>query len=196
MSAEIEFSREKAAGVMPTPHTFFAAEMLVSARRDAALMEALAAADDMAMLSLLQSEWSFHLGEHPDFAEQVEAADPHICNLDTLAELIALAPTSLIRQVLREAAYCREQMASALGLAAPAADARARLVLAGANAEWEILQSAHPEYSFWLNDRFTCTRSMLIDGMLFAPTDTIRHVLRETFCFREIAAMVSDHQYL
>lgn len=198
MSTQTDLGREKTFGSMPPPQALLTAEMLAAARQDEALMDTLAAADNMAMYSLLQSEWANLLGEHPEFAEQVEAADPYVCSLDTLAELIALAPTSAIRQVLREAAYCREQMAIALGLAAPAADDRAHLALAGANTEWEILLSAHPEFSAWLNisDRFTCTRSTLIDGMLFAPTGTIRHVLRETFCFREIAAMISNHEYL
>lgn len=189
-------TRETLGLTLPPPP--LSAEMLAAARQDAALMEALAAADNMAMFSLLQSEWTGLLGEYPEYEERVEAADPHVCSLDTLAELIALAPTSLIRQVLREVAYCREQMAIALGLGASSVDARAHLVVAGANAEWEILLSSHQEFSAWLNvsDRFTCTRSTLIDGMLFAPTGTIRHVLRETFCFREIAAMITNHEYL
>ncbi|MFC5510995.1 hypothetical protein ACFPOU_07640 [Massilia jejuensis] len=171
--------------------------LLASARQDEALMDALAAADNMAMCSLLQSEWTSILAVDPEFAARVEDADPHVCDLDTLAELIALAPTSAIRQVLRETAYCREQMATALGLDyAPAAD-RAEMVLTGANAEWEILLGAHPEFSAWLNmsDRFTCSRATLIDAMLFAPTSTIRHVMRETFCFREIAAMTTSQEH-
>lgn len=196
MSNHTEVSAREILGLTPPPP--LSAEMLAAARQDAALMEALAAADNMAMFSLLQSEWTSLLGEYPEYEERVEAADPHVCSLDTLAELIALAPTSLIRQVLREVAYCREQMAIALGLGASSVDARAHLVVAGANAEWEILLSSHQEFSAWLNvsDRFTCTRSTLIDGMLFAPTGTIRHVLRETFCFREIASMTTNHEYL
>lgn len=178
-------------------HEPLAQVLLNSARQDEALMDALAAADNMATFSLLQSEWTDILAADPEFAERVEAADPHVCDLDTLAELIALAPTCTIRQVLRETAYCREQMAIALGLGHSRADGRAQVVVAGANAEWEILLGAHPEFSAWLNvsDRFACSRDTLIDGMLFAPTTTIRHVLRETFCFREIAAMTTEHEY-
>lgn len=195
MSTQIELETQH--GRKLFEHEPLAKALLSSARQDAALMDALAAADNMAMFSLLQSEWTNTLAADPEFAERVEAADPHVCDLDTLAELIASAPTSSIRQVLRETAYCREQMEIALGLKRAPADGRAQLVLAGAHAEWEILLAAHPEFSAWLNisDRFTCSRTTLIDGMLFAPTTTIRHVLRETFCFREIAAMITEHEY-
>lgn len=197
MSTQIELGMQEAAGFKLFGHDSLAKAMVTSARKDKALMDALAAADNMATFSLLQSEWTNMLAVDPDFAERVEAADPHVCDFDTLAELIALAPTCAIRQVLRETAYCRKQMAIALGLDSPSTDGRAQLVLAGANAEWEILLGAHPEFSAWLNisDRFTCARATLIDGMLFAPTATIRHVLRETFCFREIAAMITTHEH-
>jgi len=197
MSTQIDLGTQQEPGINLIEHAPCVAALLTSARQDAALMDALAAADSMAMFSLLQSEWTGVLGADPEFAELVEAADPHVCDLDTLAELIALAPTSAIRQVLRETAYCREQMAIALGLDHTPAAGRAQLVLTGANAEWEILLGAHPEFSAWLNlsDRFTCSRATLIDAMLFAPTSTIRHVLRETFCFREIAAMTTAHEH-
>lgn len=197
MSTHIELGMQEEIGTSLFGHNSLAEAMIISARQDAALMDALAAADNMAMFSLLQSEWVNVLAADPEFAERVEAADPHVCDLETLAELIALAPTAAIRQVLRETAYCREQMAIALGLDHPATEGRAQLVLAGANAEWEILLGAHPEFAAWLKvcDRFTCTRAALIDGMLFAPTATIRHVLRETFCFRQIAAMITSHEH-
>lgn len=197
MSTQFELGTQRNRG-LPLPQAPLSAMMLASARQNKALMDTLATADSMAMFSLLQSDWTILLGIHQEFAEQVEAADPYVCSFDTLAGLIALAPTSPIRQVLRETAYCREQMAIALGLAAPSASDRAHLVLAGANTEWEILLSGYPEFSAWLNltDRFTCNRSTLAEGMLFAPTETFRHVLRETFCFREVAAMISDHEHL
>lgn len=197
MSTQIDLGMQQAYGMNLFELAPCVDALVTSARQDGALMDALAAADSMAMFSLLQSEWTGILGADPEFAERVEAADPHVCDLDTLAELIALAPTSAIRQVLRETAYCREQIATALGLDYPPAAGRAEMVLTGANAEWEILLGAYPEFSAWLNvsDRFSCSRATLIDAMLFAPTSTIRHVLRETFCFREIAAMTTSHEH-
>lgn len=197
MSTQIELGTEKAVIFKISEREPLAQALLDSARQDEALMDALAAADNMATFSLLQTEWTNILSEYPEFFERVEAADPHVCDLDTLAELIALAPTCAIRQVLRETAYCREQMAIALGLHYTPVDGRAQLVLTSASAEWEILLGAHPEFSAWLHisDRFACSRSTLLDAMLIAPTATIRHVLRETLCFREIAAMTAGHQY-
>lgn len=194
---QIEFGMEKVVSFKFAEHQPLAQALLDSARQDEALMDALAAADKMATFSLLQTEWTSILSEYPDFFERVEETDPHVCDLDTLAELIALAPTCAIRQVLRETAYCREQIATALGLDYAAAAGRAEMVLTGANAEWEILLGAHPEFSAWLNmsDRFTCSRATLIDAMVSAPTSTIRHVMRETFCFREIAAMTTSHEH-
>ena len=197
MRTQIDRRMQQEGSVKFFHYTAYPNVLVTSARQDAVLINALVAADSMATYSLLQSEWTDILGTHREFAELVEDADPHVCDLDTLAELIALAPTSAIRHVLRETAYCREQIAIALGLKYPSAHGRARLILASASAEWEILIGAHPEFSAWLNkvDRFTCSRSTLIDAMLFAPNATIRHVLRETFCFREIAAMTTEHEH-
>jgi len=168
-----------------------------SARNDTVLMETLVSADNMATFGLMQAEWANLVAEHPDFAEAIEFDDPYVCSLDSLAALIAQAPTSLVRQSLREVAHCRGQMDLALGLISPAAEERSQLVLAGATAEWEILLGAHPMFSAWLrvNDRFTCSRSTLIDGMLYAPCESIRHVLRETYCFRELAALATPHAF-
>jgi len=41
-------------------------------------------------------------------------------------------------------------------------------------------------------DRFTCSRAELADAMLLAPTEPLRHALRETFCFRQIAALTTN----
>lgn len=168
-----------------------------SARGDVVLMDALAAADEWATFVLLQAEWVRSLGAYPQFADEVESADPYVCSMSVLAELIAQAPTAVARQVLRETAHCREQMALMLGLVSPGADERAQLVLAGANAEWEILLSAHPSFSNGLAtiDRFTCSRATLSDLIQQAPTDAIRHALRETFCFREVASLATPHAF-
>lgn len=164
-----------------------------SARQDAALMDALAAADEMAMFTLLQGEWQELIDAFPQFADDMEFADPYVCGVSQLAELIAQAPTPTIRQTLREVAYCREEMALMLGLATDAADERTHLVLAGANVEWEILLGAHPTFSAWLStiDRFTCSRATLADAIVHAPTSAIRHALRETFCFRKVASLIT-----
>jgi hypothetical protein len=171
--------------------------LAISARQDTALMGALAAADEMAMFDLLQSEWQGLLGAYPHFADDMEFADPYVCSTSQLAELIAQAPTAIMRQTLREVAYCREQMSLMLGLTSADADERAQVVLAGANAEWEILLGAHPIFSAWLStiDRFTCSRATLADAMLHAPTCTIRHALRETFCFRKVASLITAHEF-
>lgn len=173
------------------------AALVHSARSDAVLMCALAAADEMATFGLLQAEWVRILGAYPQFADDIESADPYVCSMSTLAELIAQAPTAVVRQALRETAYCREQMALMLGLVSAGADERAQLVLSGANAEWEILLAAHPSFSNWFAtiDRFTCSRATLSDALHHAPTDPIRHALRETFCFREVAALATPHDF-
>jgi hypothetical protein len=166
-----------------------------SARQDSVLMHALESADGMAMFGLMQSDWRRILAAHPEFADEMDSADPYVCDLVTLAELIAQAPTSSIRQALRETAYCREQLALMLDLQQPETDERARVVIAGANAEWEILLSAHPVFEACLDnlDRFTCSRAALVDAILLAPTETLRHALRETFCFREVASLITGH---
>lgn len=167
------------------------------ARTNVALMGALAAADEMARYELLQGEYQDLLNQHPQFADDVEFVDPYVCTMSELAGLIAQAPTAVIRQTLREVAYCREQMALMLGLAAPDVDARSQVVLAGAHAEWEIQLGAHPTFAAWLStiDRFTCSRTMLADAMLHAPTSAIRHALRETFCFRKVASLITEHEF-
>jgi len=172
-------------------------DLATSARQDAALVGALEAADAMAMFSTLQADWQDHLAAFPQFADELEFADPYVCGTSQLAEMIAQAPTAAIRQVLREIAYCREQMALTLGLAAVDTDERAQVVLAGANAEWEILLGAHPTFSALLSttDRFTCSRATLSELLVHAPTCTIRHALRETFCFREVAALITAHEF-
>lgn len=171
--------------------------LMIAVRRDVALMGALAAADEMAQFNLLQAEWQEHLAASPQFADDFESADPHVCDLSQLAELVAQAPTAVIRQVLRETWHCREQMAMMLGLAAPISDERAEMVIAGANAEWEILVSVHSTFAALLNatDRLTCSRAALAELILHAPTCIIRHALRETFCFREVAALITPHKF-
>jgi hypothetical protein len=167
------------------------------ARTDAALMGTLAVADEMARYELLQGEYQDLLNLHPQFADEVEFVDPYVCTMSQLAGLIAQAPTAVTRQTLREVAYCREQMALMLGLESADMDARSQVVLAGANAEWEIQLSLHPTFSAWLStiDRFTCSRTMLADAMLHAPTSAIRHALRETFCFRKVASLITEHEF-
>lgn len=171
--------------------------LLNSARNDAVLMGALATADEMATFGLLQAEWLRILDAYPEFADEVESTDPYVCNMSALAELIAQAPTAVARQALRETAHCREQMALMLGIVSPSADERSQLVLAGANAEWEILLGAHPIFSNWLAtiNCLTCSRATLSDALQHAPTDAIRHALRETFCFREVAALATSHAF-
>jgi len=172
-------------------------ELAISARQNVALMDALAAADEMAMFDLLQAEWQGMLGAHPQFADDMEFADPYVCSMSQLAELIAQAPTAIMRQTLREVAYCREQMSMMLGLANTNSDERAQLVLAGAKAEWEILLGVHPTFAAWLStiDRFTCSQATLADAILHAPTCAIRHALRETFCFRKVASLVTPYEF-
>lgn len=171
--------------------------LMIAVRRDVALMGALAAADAMAQFNLLQAEWQEYLAACPQFADDFESSDPYVCDVSQLAELVAQAPTAVIRQVLRETWHCREQMAMMLDLAAPKADERAEMVLAGANAEWEILVSVHTTFSALLStiDRLTCSRATLAELILHAPTCTIRHALRETFCFREVAALITAHKF-
>jgi len=171
--------------------------LMIAVRRDVALMGALAAADEMAQFNLLQAEWQEHLATSPQFADDFESADPHVCDLSQLAELVAQAPTAVIRQVLRETRHCRQQLSAMLGLAAAEADERAEMVLAGANAEWEILVSVHPTFAALLStvDRLTCPRATLVELILHAPTTTIRHALRETFCFREVASLITTYKF-
>lgn len=163
------------------------------ARAEVSFAETLAGADEAEMFNLLQCDWQGHLAGFPVFADDMEFADPYVCSISQLAELIAQAPTAIMRQTLREVAYCREEMALMLGLASADVDERARVVLAGSNAEWEILLGAHPTFSAWLStiDRFTCSRATLADAILQAPTAAIRHALRETFCFRKVAALIT-----
>ena len=167
--------------------------LMSSAGDEVSFSQALAAASEEEMFNLLQCDWQGHIAGFPVFADDMEFADPYVCNMSTLAEMMAQAPTSIMRQTLREVAYCRQEMELMLGLARTEIDERTRLVLAGANAEWEILLSAYPTFSTWLStiDRFTCSRAMLADAILQAPTAAIRHALRETFCFRKIAALVT-----
>lgn len=172
--------------------------LVISARQDVALMGTLVAADEMAAFNLLQAEWQDHLASFPQFADDVEFADPYICSMSQLAELVAQAPTAILRQTLREIAYCREQMVLMLGLAPTESDERAEVVLAGASAEWEILLSVHPTFHALIGtiDRFTCSRTTLAELILHAPTSAIRHALRETFCFREVASLTTSCEFL
>lgn len=174
-----------------------AAVLVMSARQNTALMGTLAAADEMAMFDLVQAEWQGHLAKFPLFADEIEFADPYVCSMSQLAELVAQAPAAMMRQTLREVAYCRQQMELMLGLSHTDVDERVHLVLAGANVEWEILLSSYPTFSAWLStiDRFTCSRTMLADAIAQAPSPTIRHALRETFCFRKVAALITAFDF-
>lgn len=180
-----------------TPEAARTAALVISARQNNALMDTLAAADEMAMFDLVQAEWQGHLAKYPLFAEEMEFADPYVCSMSQLAELIAQAPTSAMRQTLREVAYCRQQMELMLGLSHTDVDERAQLVLAGANVEWEILLNSYQTFSAWLStiDRFTCSRAMLADAIAQAPSAPIRHALRETFCFRKVAALITAYDF-
>lgn len=171
--------------------------LLTSARQDVTLVGTLAAADEMAMFNLLQQDWQKHLAAFPSFADDFESADPYVCDMSQLAELAAQAPTPVIRQAVREIALCRMQMASILGLATPTTDERTKMVLAGANAEWEISISMYPTFSAWLStmNRLTCSRAELAEIIHHAPTFIVRHALRETFCFREIASLITPHAF-
>jgi hypothetical protein len=165
-----------------------------AARQDTSLMHTLDVADDMAMFDLMQADWAQLLAQHSEFADKLESSDPYVCDLVSLAEMIAQAPTSAFRQALREVAHCRDQMAAMLDLQQPQVDDRASVVIAGAKAEWDILLAAHPVFEACLSDldRFTCSRAELADAMLLAPTEPLRHALRETFCFRQIAALTTN----
>jgi hypothetical protein len=167
------------------------------ARAEVSLADALAGADEAEMFNLLQCDYQGHLAGFPVFADEMEFADPYVCSMAHLAELIAQAPTAVMRQTLREIAYCRQEMEVMLGLAHTEVDERTRLVLAGSNAEWEILLGAYPTFAAWLStiDRFTCSRAMLADAILQAPTAAIRHALRETFCFRKVAALLTPYDF-
>ncbi|MBY0240071.1 MAG: hypothetical protein K2X55_12220 [Burkholderiaceae bacterium] len=171
--------------------------MTRSARNNAALMDALATADAVGSFDLLQEDWTRILSAHPEFADEIEMIDPHVCGLTTLAELISRAPTAVLRQVLREIYDCRQQLAPILGLEFPHPDERSRCVIASASAEWAFILNAHPAYSAWLStiDRLTCSRYTLTEAMTLAPNATIRHVLRETFCFRQVAALITTHDF-
>lgn len=174
------------------------APILTSARRDVALVGTLAAADEMAMFNLLQEDWQEHLAAFPDFAEAFESSDPYVCEMSHLAELIAQAPNTIIRQGVREIAFCRGEMARLLGIAMPATDDRTAMVLTGASNEWEISISMYPTFATWLSiiDRLACSRAELADIIRHAPTSPIRHALRETFCFREIASLITEHSFV
>lgn len=167
------------------------------APRDAALLNAIAAADAVANFDLLQEEWTLILSSHPEFADEVEATDPHVCDLDILVELICRAPTAVLRHVLREIYDCRKRMSSILGLENPHSDEHSTCVIATVNAEWEIVLAAHPAYSAWLGtiDRMSCSRYTLAEAMMRAPSVSIRHALRETFCFRQVAALITSHDF-
>ncbi|WP_400189818.1 hypothetical protein [Massilia orientalis] len=151
----------------------------------------------MASFDLLQEDWTLILAAHPEFADEVEMADPHVCGLRTLAEMISRAPTAVLRQVLREVYDCRQQMAPILGLEYPHTDELSECVIASARAEWAFILAAHATYSAWLStiDRLTCSRDTLAEAMMLAPSATIRHTLRETFCFRQVAALITRHDF-
>jgi hypothetical protein len=146
---------------------------------------------------LLQQDWALILSTHPEFADEVEMTDPYVCGLATLAEMISRAPSAVLRQVLREIHDCRRRMASLLGQECSPVDQRSSYVMASANAEWEIILAAHPTYSAWLStiDRLTCSRFTLAEAMALAPSVAIRHALRETFCFRQIASLITSHEF-
>lgn len=152
---------------------------------------------DQTLFDRLQADWAEMLAVHQEFSDGLESVDPYVCDVETLADLIAHAPTSPIRHALREIAYCREQLALMLGLNEGTIGEKAQLVLGGANAEWDILLLAHPffEACFSNLDRFTCSRAALVDAMLLAPTEVIRHVLRETYCFREVASLMTKVEF-
>ena len=167
------------------------------AQQDPGLIHVIESAEEMNTFDGLQADWIRVLAANPEFADDLASVDPYVCSLGTLAKLIAQAPTTVIRQALRETAHCREQMTLMLGLQQPEIDERTQLVLSGANAEWEILLSAHPLFEACLRtlDRFTCSRADLSDVILLAPTDAIRHTLRETFCFREVASLITTVEF-
>lgn len=168
-----------------------------SVRSDAALMDALSTADAVTSFDLLQEDWTRILSAYPEFADELEMADPHVCDLTTLAELISRAPSAVLRQVLRELYDCRQQMARIHGLEYPHNDEGSRCVITSANAEWAFILAAHPAYSARLStiDRLTCSRYTLAEAMKLAPNATIRHALRETFCFRQVAALITTHDF-
>lgn len=168
-----------------------------SARGNAALMDALATADAVTCFDLLQQDWALILSTHLEFADELEMTDPHVCGLTTLAEMISRAPSAVLRQVLREIYDCRRRMASLLGQECSPIDQRSNYVMASASAEWEIILATHPTYSAWLStiDRFTCSRFTLAEAMALAPSVAIRHALRETFCFRQVASLITAHDF-
>lgn len=185
---------KKSSCVAPSILTF---GLTRSARSNAGLLDALATADAMACFDLLQRDWALILSAHAEFADEFEMADPHVCSLTTLAEMISRAPTAVLRQVLREIYDCRRQMAALLGLGHSPVDERSNYVMTSASAEWEIILAAHPTYSAWLStiDRLTCSRFTLAEAMALAPNVTIRHALRETFCFRQVASLITTHDF-
>lgn len=138
--------------------------------------------DDLSMVALCQEEWDSSLVDHPVFRERLEFVDGAVCDVAELVDLLRVAPTTAMRQSLRETIQYRVRNGMALPKDEP---------YTAALAEWNGVLAIYPHYAAWLNeiDRLTCSKALLCDAMRRAPSVEIRQPLRELFHLRETHAL-------
>lgn len=153
--------------------------------------------DHQAVYEVCLDEWSDILKSHPRFANWMEDVDAYICNTADLAAMIDHAPTLTVRHVLREAVYCRQQLADRMGNQF-ATNVEEQATFDRVTAEWHSALIVHPAFASWLAtiDRFNCERTILIEAMQRAPSQEIRQALRETYCFRETTSLISGRPFI
>lgn len=134
-----------------------------------------------------QDDWQSIVAALPAPANHVDDIDGMICDADRLAGLIDSTTDVVVRQSLRMVAEMRKFTAGA-GAGAPFLPNKASLeILDKADEEWDAQLNLHPVYTKWLlqADLVACPRHTVIEALDRAPSDVIRHAVRELLSFRE-----------
>lgn len=132
-----------------------------------------------------QEDWQKIVATLPTHAHHVDDLDAMICDADRLAGLIGASTDVVVRQSLRMIAEMRKFTA---GAGAPFLPSKASLeILEKADEEWDAQLDLHPVYTKWLlqADLVACPRRTLIEALDRAPSNVIRHAVREVLSFRE-----------
>jgi hypothetical protein len=133
----------------------------------------------------VQEQWQQIISATPALAHKIEDVDSMICDADELASLIDETTDIVVRQALRMVAEMRLFTAGAGTPFTPSAASQA--ILHQADVEWAQQLDIHPSFTKWLlqADLVACARSTIIEALKRAPSEVIRHAVREVLSFRE-----------
>lgn len=132
-----------------------------------------------------QEDWQSLVAAAAAQTPHLDDFDAMICDADSLARMIDETGDVVVRQSLRMVAEMRK---FTIGAGVPFAPSeKAREIFQKADREWDQQLDLHPVYTKWLllTDLVACTRLALVEALDRAPSEVIRHAVREVLAFRD-----------